>query len=418
MSVLNLNKNVTLEIKPFLRWWARELAFLVPTKIRQFFHTPQVAIIVRSNGEQFELSYEINGEQKYLATVARDISKADAVKNLLANERFKNAVFIFRLSNADALSKTVNLPLAAQANVTQVVSYELDRYSPFKAEQVYFATRIERIDTEASQIAVQLLLTPKKLLENLYNDCKNLGITPSVVDVENSPNDLQNLHSAYNLLPQNLRLKVKNTSRWIIGGLLTLLILLSFSSLVLPVWLEYQAVEELENKIAKIDKEVKAVKNLQAEMDLLREETQLLINEKVAAPPVVVILNEISALMQDDSWLSYLQYSDGQIQLQGESKAASNLLADLEASDYFAKVSFASPVTQDKASGLERFQITAEITKPDNPENSDAKTDTTAEPISESNQNVSNDSPVETTVEDVTTEEVVTENGTPEKQPE
>lgn len=417
MSVLNLNKNVTIEIKPFLRWWARELAFLVPIKIRQFFHTPQAAIIVRSNGEQFELSYEINGEQKYLATVVRDISKAQAVKNLLAGERFKNAVFVLRLSNADALSKTVNLPLAAQANVTQVVSYELDRYSPFKAEQVYFATRIERVDTEAAQIAVQLLLTPKKHLESLYNDCKNLGITPSVVDVEDSPNDLQNLHSAYNLLPQNLQLKVKNTSRWIIGTLFISLILLSFSSLILPVWLEYQAVEELENKISKIDKEVKAIKNLQAEMDSLREETQLLINEKTAAPPIISILNEISALMQDDSWLSYLQYSDGQIQLQGESKAASNLLADLEASDYFAKVNFASPVTQDKASGLERFQITAEITKPDNPENSDVTTDTTAEPISESNQSVSDDSPVETTVEDVTTEEVVTEDGTPEEQP-
>lgn len=417
MSVLNLNKNVTIEIKPFLRWWARELAFLVPIKIRQFFHTPQAAIIVRSNGEQFELSYEINGEQKYLATVVRDISKAQAVKNLLAGERFKNAVFVLRLSNADALSKTVNLPLAAQANVTQVVSYELDRYSPFKAEQVYFATRIERVDTEAAQIAVQLLLTPKKHLESLYNDCKNLGITPSVVDVEDSPNDLQNLHSAYNLLPQNLQLKVKNTSRWIIGTLFISLILLSFSSLILPVWLEYQAVEELENKISKIDKEVKAIKNLQAEMDSLREETQLLINEKTAAPPIIAILNEISALMQDDSWLSYLQYSDGQIQLQGESKAASNLLADLEASDYFAKVNFASPVTQDKASGLERFQITAEITKPDNPENSDVTTDTTAEPISESNQSVSDDSPVETTVEDVTTEEVVTEDGTPEEQP-
>jgi general secretion pathway protein L len=418
VSVLNFNKNVTFEIKPFLRWWARELAFLVPTKMRQFFHSPQAAIILRSKAQQFELSYEINGKQKHLANVARDSSKAAAVKNLLADERFKNAIFVLRLSNEDALAKTVNLPLAAQANVAQVVGYELDRYSPFKAEQVYFTTRIERIDTEAMQIVAQLLLTPKKVLENLYKDCKNLGITPSFVDVENFPNDLQNLHFAYNLLPQNLQPKVKNTSRWIIGGLLTLLVLLSFSSLILPVFLEYQAVEGLRNKISNIDKEVKAVKNLQAEMDSLREETQLLINEKTAAPPVVAILNEISALMSDDSWLSYLQYNDGQIQLQGESKAASNLLADLEASDYFAKVSFASPVTQDKASGLERFQITAEITKPDNPENSDATTDTNAEPISESSEEVSNDSPVETTVEDVTTEEVVNEDGTPKEQPE
>ena len=416
MSVLNLNKNVTFEIKPFLRWWARELAFLVPLKIRQFFYAPQAAIIIRSNAEQFELSYEIGGEQKHLANVARDISKAAAVKNLLADERFKNVIFVFRLSKNDALSKTVNLPLAAQTNILQVVSYELDRYSPFTAEKVYFATRIEHIDAETAQIVVKLLITPRKTLEGFYLDCKNLGITPQIVDVEDFPNDLQNLHDSYNLLPLHLQPKTTSTSRWIIGTLLILLGLLSISSLIFPVWLEYQAVEKLQHKISKIDKEVKAIKNLQSEMDLLREETQLLINEKIAAPSIVATLNEISALMQDDSWLSYLQYSDGQIQLQGESKAASNLLADLEASDYFAKVNFASPVTQDKASGLERFQITVDVTKP---ENTDAMTQTTSESIDESTEESSLDLPIEeTTVEDVITEEVVSENGTSKEQPE
>lgn len=414
MSVLNLNKNVTLEIKPFLRWWARELAFLVPSKIRLFFRAPQAAIIIRANRQQFELSYQFGDEQKPLIVVAREDLQSETVKNLLAEARFKNALIILRLASEDALVKTLNLPLAAQSNVAQVVRYELDRYSPFKAEQVYFATRVERIDTETAQLCVQLLLSPKKILESFYSDCKTLGITPSIVEVENAPNDLQNLHSAYNLLPSHLQPKVKNTARFLTGGLLTLLFLFSFSSLILPVWLEYQGVQELEAKIAKIEKEVKAVKNLQAEMDTLREETQLLINEKTLTPPVVAILNEISALMKDDSWLAYLQYSDGQIQLQGESQAASNLLADLEASDYFANASFASPVTQDKASGLERFQITAKVTKLDNPENSGATTDTTVDEASNSSESEETPSE-ETTVEEATTQEGVTENGNPEK---
>jgi general secretion pathway protein L len=410
--MLNLNKNVKIEFKPFLRWWGRELAFLIPVKIRQFFNAPRTAIIIRSIEKQFEFSYNINGVQKKLATIERDISKVEAVKNLiLKDERFKTAIFILRLSNNDALNKTLNLPLAAQSNISQVVSYELDRYSPFKADQVYFSTRLERIDTEAAQLIVQLMIVPKKLLETLYQDCKMLGISLHYVDVENCPNDLQQLHSAYNLLPLNLQPKIANTPRRIITGLLMLLVLLSVASLALPVWLEYQAVENLQTKIAKIEKEVKAVKNVQAEMDTMREENQLLINEKTSTPPVVVILNEISTLMKDDSWLAYLQYSEGQLQLQGESPTASNLLADLEASDYFAKANFASPVTQDKASGMERFQISAEVTKPENSENSDVTIETTAEPTSKS----TDETPTETTVEDVTTEEAVIENGTPEE---
>jgi general secretion pathway protein L len=82
------------------------------------------------------------------------------------------------------------------------------------------------------------------------------------------------------------------------------------------------------------------------------------------------------------------------------------LLADLEASDYFAKVSFASPVTQDKASGSERFQITAEITKPETIENSDATTETTVDSTND-----------EITVDEATeeTEAVVTEDDNTEE---
>ena len=400
---MNLNKNVKIEIKPFLRWWGCELAFLIPIKVRQFFQAPRTAIIIQPMGEQFDLSYEINGVQKKLVTVARDISKVNVVQKLLSNDnRFKDAIFILRLSHHEVLSKTLNLPLAAQANVSQVVHYELDRYSPFQVEKVYFATRIESIDTEAAQLIVQLIFMPRKLLETLYADCKMLGISLDFVEAENFPNDLQQLHCLYNLLPPHLQPKIANTPRRIIAGLVMSLVFLIVASLTLPVWLEYEAVENLQTKIAKIDKEVKAVKTLQAEMDVIREENQVLINDKTATPNVVAILNEISMLMKDDSWLSYLQYSEGQVQLQGESPKASNLLTDLEASDYFAKVNFASPVTQDKASGMERFQISAEITKPENIGSIDITTETIAEPIS-------------AIPADEMTEEAVIQNDTPEE---
>lgn len=406
-----INKNIKIELKPFLRWWGRELAFLIPVKVRQFFHIPRGVIIIRPIGGQFEFSYEINRQTEILATVAQDISSAESIKNLINADRFKNAIFVLRLSSRDALNKTLNLPLAAQSNVSQVVSYELDRYSPFKAEQVYFATHVERIDTETAQLIVQLMIVPRNLLENLYANCKKLGIALHYVDVENYPNDLQQLHFSYNLLPVHLQPQIATTPRRIMTGLVALSILLSVASLVFPLWLEYKAVENLQIKIAKIDKEVKAVKTLQSDMDVMREENQALINEKIAVPPVVAILNEISTLMADDSWLSYLQYNEGQLQLQGESKAASNLLADLEASDYFANANFASPVTQDKASGMERFQISAQITKPENVENSDATTETAVEEPNES----TDETPTESTVQDVTTEEANTENGTPEE---
>jgi general secretion pathway protein L len=81
-------------------------------------------------------------------------------------------------------------------------------------------------------------------------------------------------------------------------------------------------------------------------------------------------LNTLSALIKDDTWLSYLQYSNGHLQIQGESPAASALIGVLEDSAMFASAKFVSPVTQDNVSKQERFQITVDVkaVEPSSPE--------------------------------------------------
>ncbi|MDD5114787.1 MAG: PilN domain-containing protein, partial [Methylobacter sp.] len=150
----------------------------------------------------------------------------------------------------------------------------------------------------------------------------------------------------------------------IVGGLLALMLILTMTVIALPVWLESQAVEALQLKIDEVEPEAKKIKAMQLEIDTLTEHTKLLLDEKTARPPLVVLLNALSTLIKDDTSLTYAQYSDGHLQMQGESASASGLISLLEASDYFANARFVSPVTQDKVTGLERFQITVDATKP------------------------------------------------------
>ncbi len=96
---------------------------------------------------------------------------------------------------------------------------------------------------------------------------------------------------------------------------------------------------------------------------ILQEKDERLTKAKVILklPSPYAIQKELSLLIKDDTWLNYLQYSDGHLQIQGESAHASSLIAVLEASELFAHVRFASPVTQDAVSKLERFQITLDV---------------------------------------------------------
>jgi len=361
--MLSLNSTIDLDFKQFFRWWKRELGFLVPEKIKPFFNDKQSFIIVSPEGSQLVLTYTHDGLTEHLATLERGDRDFSFQGLYEKDERLAKANIILRLTGQDAIQKELGLPAAAKENLYQVVAYELDKYTPFKAEQVYFAVKPLDGVNEPGQIRVMLILTTREVLDGLYEDMKAIGLFPLFADYEGFANNLDQLDDSYNLLPERLRQKTAKVPGLIHTALITLTCLLLVAVIAMPVWFEYQTVNALQLKADSLEKDAKKVKALQSDIDAMIAETRQLIEEKNTAPEVIVMLNTLSSLIKDDTWLSYAQYSDGHLQIQGESPAASSLIAVLEASDIFVNARFASPVTQDSISKLERFQITVDVEK-------------------------------------------------------
>jgi general secretion pathway protein L len=373
--MLNLNSTIDLDIKTLLRWWGRELGSLIPEKIKQELSDQHGFIIASACNKQLTLTYQFDGKSEHLASLAYSKTAATDYKDLLANdERLSKASVILRLTGQDAIQKELALPIAAKENLQQVIGYELDRYTPFKSEQVYFAVKRQpKQFNEADQIKVLLVLTTKETLNELYATVKAMGIEPMFADYEGVANDFENGDDLYNLLPVQLRPKVAKIPQVIHSSLIALVVILLAAVIVMPVWFEYQAVEELSKKVQKIEKEANKIKALQSETDALIEETQELINEKQSKPSMLTMLNTLSEIIKDDTWLAYLQYADGHLQIQGESPAASTLIAVLEDSPVFSKAVFVSPVTQDSVSKQEHFQITVNPDDPSKPVDENVK---------------------------------------------
>ena len=362
--MLNLNSTIDLDVKRFFRWWKRELSFLVPEKIKPLINDKQGFIIVTPESNQLVLTYRCNGQSDQLATLDRNEAGLAYYKALLEkDERLTKANVILRLTSQYAIQKELSLPSAAKENLHQVIAYELDRYTPFKAEQVYFAVKTLEGMNEPGQIRVMLIVTPREILDGLFEDIKAMGLSPLLADYEGSANDLDQLDESYNLLPERLRQKTAKLPRLIHSALITLTGLLLLAVLAMPIWFQYKTVNALQIKTNALEKDAKKVKALQKDIDAVIDETRQLIEEKSATPEMIVMLNTLSSLIKDDTWLSYAQYSDGHLQIQGESPAASTLIAVLEASELFNNARFASPVTQDSISKLERFQITVDVAK-------------------------------------------------------
>lgn len=384
---MNLQTTIDFDLKRFFQWWGRELAFLVPNRLKTLLSDSAGVLIFSAVGADFDIRFHHAAEPQASRSWRLDSKMPDSYQLLKAqNPDFEKAECLLRLSDTQALKKVVYLPAAAQENLQQVVGFELDRYTPFKAEQVYFAA-VPLGKTEHGQIEVLLVFTPKSLLDEQLTKLHGLGVQPVRVDYRQASTDSSSSALSYNLLPAPYRPnsnKLAQATHWLLNGLLLLLLL---AALVWPVWQEGQTVETLKNQIRTLEKETRVIEEQQHEIDALRQQTQRLIDIKTQSPSLVAVLNELSSLLKDDTWLTHFQYTEKRLQIQGQSPAASSLIGLLEGSGFFSNVSFVSPLTQDKATGRERFQISMDVNVPVPAPDSVADTLTTDKPTSVSPTN-------------------------------
>lgn len=365
---MNLQTTIDFGLKDFLQWWSKELAFLIPQKLKQTLSDRTGELIFQAGEQGFNVSFYNDPLNE--AVFTRQLENIDPAAYQALKTQYpdiEKADYILRLNDGQAINKILYLPAAVQENLMQVVGFELDRYTPFKADQVYFSVT-PMGKTEQGQLQVMLIATPQSILDDQLAQLNVWGVQPGRVEYRPLNDTFPQLTGQYNLLPERYLPRTGKWAQsihWLLNGLLLILLL---AVMIYPVWQEKQAVDLLKTNLKGLEKETRIVDEQQVEIDAVKDETQRLIDIKIQSPEMVSVLYELTHLLKNDTWLTHLQYTETHMQIQGQSPSASALIGLLEASPLFSKVSFVSPLTQDKATGLERFQISMDVSaKPPEP---------------------------------------------------
>lgn len=360
---MNLNSSIDFdfELKRFFRWWGRELVFFVPEKLRLALGKEKGYVYLQVSGETFRFSREVDGHKKIIAELAFNDQGLEQFHKLLdRNAELKNARLILRLNSEQALKKLLYLPVAVKENLQQVIEFEMDKNTPFKSEQVYFA--IKPLGKEENeQIKVLLVVTPREVLDAINLQLNSAEIYPDIIDYEGAINNFSEDFQIYNLLPEwerPVKNRIEQTVTWLLSIVLFLLII---SVLVFPAWNEGQIVDSLKGQIKQLEKETRFVQSQQLEIDQIFDETEQINKFKKSRPALLELIDTLSALIKEDTWLTHFKLKKGRLQLQGQSPTAEVLIGVLEASPLFNNARFVSPLTQDKKTGLERFQISVDV---------------------------------------------------------
>ncbi|HXX35066.1 MAG TPA: PilN domain-containing protein [Thermodesulfobacteriota bacterium] len=170
-----------------------------------------------------------------------------------------------------------------------------------------------------------------------------------------------------NLLPLEMRKKVREIGKPVLIALTSLAVLLTLT------WgggtfIRYTT--ELNTVNAEIKKrrpEVEALEKLQKQRDNCCKEMSELDQIRSTEVSKVEVLQELTKVIPDTTWIWNLKYNGKEIELSGFADSASDLIPILDKSPLFEKVEFMAPVTKemqmrgDGNKEKERFKIKARI---------------------------------------------------------
>jgi general secretion pathway protein L len=249
----------------FFRWWAEELRNAMPAKFRARMQYARRKLLMEVSDGELVLSIHDTESIQSLdsLSIEQDVQlQQQRVRELLQQYELAEVSRDLLLSEEVVLRTEVVMPLAAEANLRQALAYEMDRHTPFQAEEVFYQWRILSRDREAGQLHFELYVTPREPVEVHIELLKRLGLATAGVDVAGDDGPL-----GVNLLPVDLRYHLVRQQvrvNWIIGAATGLLLVFVMMQ---SLWLREHQIQIVEEAIEDVRAEALAVQQIRKQID-------------------------------------------------------------------------------------------------------------------------------------------------------
>ncbi|MCG7929595.1 hypothetical protein A3197_15720 [Candidatus Thiodiazotropha endoloripes] len=248
-----------------------------------------------------------------------------------------------------AMIRQVRLPSAAKRNLVDVLGYEMDRLSPFEADQVYYHFTPDTEQQGTEWLAGRLTVVQKQRLDPWYQMLSELGLTIGQVTL---------VDESLPLMLKPRQSGVSRSGRSTSTLLWVAVLLLSVVTSGGLVWQQRQIAIDLQHKMQAAREQAAESMRLEEQLTARRKAIGMVSAQRQDYLAVSDILLELTRLIPDGSWLQRVNLNSDSLIVSGVSDQASALIALLEASPMFVSVRFKSPVVRDRRSGNEKFDLT------------------------------------------------------------
>jgi general secretion pathway protein L len=345
----------------FLDWWLGELTGMLPGRLRRAARLERDILRLELAGDSLEIEIQSGRRIQPVATVnlqAAEPGEADAgLEAALGQIDLERVRVVLVLDDAKALRCTLTLPRAAVPELAELLEFEIERHTPFRADQVYFYYALGQA-ADADMIAVTLVVMPRRIVDPLMRWLAEHGLAPDSVTLSQEglfPGAAaRRLSAAAAPEPKagrRLKLMAGLAAGLAVAAALSPVLRLSFTA------------DRLAAAVEQASRDATATRALQVEADRLSLGLETVARAKAVAPSPLRILNALSTLLPDDTWLAQLGVAGAEVTLEGRTASSATLVGLIEASEMFDELSYLSPVTRDSGGAFERFNFSVKLSR-------------------------------------------------------
>jgi len=351
-------------VHAFFEWWSGELKGLVPAKYRNDLFPDSVSVYVtdvQGGKEGVNIWHE---HSQGISQLSFDDSVEGKewwhkLNHYLGTAEVATEVTCL-LDESEVLIRSVAMPVAVINDIDSVLTFELDKYIPFKPEDVEFAFRKGDVVEGSEKFPVMLATIKKQQLSQLVADFEAKGLQLSSIDVNVGTAEAP-VALGINFLPKEVRKKKDWTKiKWNAGLSLALLALLWF---VMYSSLDNKRakIESLDEQVSILKKDARRAKLLETELNDSIRAANFLGNLKKNTPSRMLIIKELTQKIPINTYLTRIMIDQERLEVVGQSDNANSLVPILNQSEMWYEPQIIGNVTVDARTGKEKFTIKSEF---------------------------------------------------------
>lgn len=331
---------------------------LLPPALRHAWFPPVRRLWIRVEAESLDVIEEAGRERTPLGALPLAAGDGPAALAASLERRGVDGEVWALVPPAQALVRTLVLPSAAEAQLEGLLRHEIDRQTPFSADQVVFDAQVVERRAADGQLRAELAVLPKARLDALLAALGPLASRLSGIDIDDAAHRAgrrRNLLPAARRLPRSDR---DGRLRLLLAGAAALALLLAGA---VTLGNRERALVALEAQRDAAYDTARQARALRQQLDTAASAANFLAEQRQKRPTTLELLDDLTRRLPDDVYVQRLSVEQGRVTISGAARSAGTIVATLQASPYLKGPALAGAVQQDRSTGRDGFTVIAEL---------------------------------------------------------